>query len=38
MEQAHSDNESLSLKQLMEYTKIIAAFIFDWRHTKGEQS
>ncbi|GAA3199667.1 acetylornithine deacetylase [Lentilactobacillus kefiri] len=38
MEQAHSDNESLSLKQLMEYTKIMAAFIFDWCHTKGEQS
>nr|WP_252893224.1 M20/M25/M40 family metallo-hydrolase [Lentilactobacillus otakiensis] len=37
MEQAHSDNESLSFKQLLEYTRIMAAFIYDWCHSKGEQ-
>jgi acetylornithine deacetylase len=37
MEQAHSDNESLSFQQLLEYTRVIAAFIFDWCHLKGDQ-
>lgn len=37
MEQAHSDNESLSFKQLLEYTRIMAAFIYDWCHSKGEK-
>lgn len=38
MEQAHSDNESLSFQQLLTYTKIMAAFIYDWCHSKGEKS
>lgn len=37
MEQAHSDNESLSFQQLLTYTKIMAAFIYDWYHSKGEK-
>lgn len=37
MEQAHSDNESLSFQQLLTYTKIMAAFIYDWCHSKGEK-
>lgn len=34
LEQAHSDNESASFSQLLDYTKTIARFVLDWCGTE----
>ncbi|MBM7603681.1 acetylornithine deacetylase [Metabacillus crassostreae] len=36
LEHAHAVNEQLSIDQLIEYTKVILMFIYDWCHTKRE--
>jgi acetylornithine deacetylase/succinyl-diaminopimelate desuccinylase family protein len=33
---AHSVNEQVSIKQLLEYTKVLLKFIYEWGHTKKE--
>jgi acetylornithine deacetylase len=35
--EAHAINESVSIKQLSQYTKIVMNIIYDWCHTKKER-
>ncbi|MCL1948262.1 MAG: acetylornithine deacetylase [Turicibacter sp.] len=32
LQNAHAVNESLSIQQLLDYTKVLLAFIYDWAH------
>ncbi|KAB7707834.1 acetylornithine deacetylase [Bacillus aerolatus] len=34
---AHSVNEQLSIEQLVDYTKVILSFIYEWCHTKRSE-
>ncbi|CAM4336613.1 acetylornithine deacetylase [Bacillus manliponensis] len=34
IEEAHSVNEKVQVEQLVQYTKVITAFIYEWCHTK----
>ena len=34
LEEAHSINEKVEVEQLIEFTKVITAFIYEWCHTK----
>ena len=34
LEEAHSINEKVEIEQLIEFTKVITAFIYEWCHTK----
>ncbi|WP_273130768.1 acetylornithine deacetylase [Bacillus weihaiensis] len=34
LEFAHSVNEQVSIKQLLDYTKVLVTFIYEWCHTK----
>jgi acetylornithine deacetylase len=34
LQNAHSVNEQVSIEQLIEYTKVILTFIYEWCHTK----
>lgn len=36
--EAHSVNEKLSVNQLLEYTKVMVQFIYEWLHTKKENA
>ena len=35
LEEAHSINEKVEVEQLIEFTKVITAFIYEWCHTKN---
>ena len=35
LEEAHSVNEKVEIEQLIEFTKVITAFIYEWCHTKN---
>ena len=35
LEEAHSINEKVEIEQLIEFTKVITAFIYEWCHTKN---
>ncbi|WP_226668264.1 acetylornithine deacetylase [Metabacillus litoralis] len=37
LEHAHAVNEQLSIDQLVDYTKVIIKFIYNWCHTKKEE-
>lgn len=37
LKNAHAVNESVSIKQLVEYTKVMVQFIYQWCHTKKGQ-
>ncbi|WP_332634732.1 acetylornithine deacetylase [Halalkalibacter flavus] len=34
---AHAVNEQVSIEQLVEYTKVLLAFIYEWSHTKRSE-
>ncbi|WP_096199707.1 acetylornithine deacetylase [Bacillus sp. FJAT-45350] len=34
LQNAHSVNEQVSIEQLLEFTKVLVKFIYDWSHTK----
>ena len=34
LEEAHSVNEKVEIEQLIEFTKVITAFIYEWCHEK----
>ena len=35
LEEAHSINEKVEVEQLIEFTKVITAFIYEWCHMKN---
>ena len=38
LEKAHSVNEQLSIDQLVQYTKVMVQFIYQWLHTHKKHS
>ena len=38
LQNAHAVNEQVSIAQLIEYTKVLVAFIYEWSHTKRRET